>query len=130
MSFEQYLEGFWSYILIFQYFGVFHEFPWFPSFRIWVEGSKWKPGNHQKSLFQFFFLKLYRICFCVSLSLFLSPVFVIPLFNCYFRDFRDFCDFRVFDLAFKYGCFYYYSLGNRVKFKTFNLLCNCLHLLF
>ena len=46
-----------------------------------------------------FFLKLYQICFHVSLSLFLLPEFVIPLFNCYFRDFRGLCDFRVFDLA-------------------------------
>ena len=71
----------------------------FPSFRIWVQGSKRKPGNHGKSLFYSIFLKLYQICFCVSLSLFLLPEFVIPLFKCYFRDFRGFCDFRVFGLA-------------------------------
>ena len=48
---------------------------------------------------QFFFLKLYQICFCVYISLFLLVEFVIPLFNCYFRDFCRFHDFRVVDLA-------------------------------
>ena len=33
------------------------------------------------------------------LSLFLLAEFVIPLYDCYFRDFRGFRDFRVFDLA-------------------------------
>ena len=36
MSFEQYFKGFWSYILTFQFFGVFDEFPWFLSFRFWL----------------------------------------------------------------------------------------------
>ena len=52
--------------------------------------------------FTVFFLKLYQIRFCVCLSLFLLAEFVIPLYNCYFPDFRGFCDFRVFDLAKKY----------------------------
>ena len=50
MSFKQYFIGFWSYILTFQYFGIFDKFPWFPSFRFWVSASKRKPGNHGKSL--------------------------------------------------------------------------------
>ena len=49
MSFEHHFNCFWSYILILQYYGVFEEFPWFPSFCFWV--SKRKPGNHGKSLF-------------------------------------------------------------------------------
>ena len=43
MSFEQHLNCFWSYILTFQYCGVFVEFPWFPSFSFWVQGSKRNP---------------------------------------------------------------------------------------
>ena len=32
-------------------FRVFDGFPWFPSFRFWVQGSKRKPRNYGKSLF-------------------------------------------------------------------------------
>ena len=60
-------------------------------------GLKTKIRRPQKIfIFQLFLLKLYQIHFCVCLSLFLLPEFVIPLFNCFFHDFRD---FRVFDLA-------------------------------
>ena len=51
MSFEQYLKGFWRYILVFQYFGVLDELLGFPSFRFCVYGTKQKPGNDRKSLF-------------------------------------------------------------------------------
>ena len=50
-------------------------------------------------IFQLFLLKPYQIHFCVCLSLLLLAEFVIPLLNCFFRDFRDFRYFRVFDLA-------------------------------
>ena len=60
-------------------------------------GLKTKIRRPQKIfIFQLFLLKLYQIHFCVCLSLFLLPEFVIPLFNCFFHDFRD---FRVFELA-------------------------------
>ena len=44
-------------------------------------------------IFQLFLLKLYQIHFSVCLSLYLLTEFVIPLLNCFFRD------FRVFDLV-------------------------------
>ena len=50
-------------------------------------------------IFQLFLLKLYQIHFCVCLCLFLLAEFVIPLFNCFFRDFRGFRDFRIFGLV-------------------------------
>ena len=34
MSFEQHFNYLWSYILTFQYYGLFVEFTWFPSFRL------------------------------------------------------------------------------------------------
>ena len=74
----------------------------FCAFQVFVFGcraQKENPEITENLYFTVFFLKLYQICFCVSLSLFLLPEFVIPLFNCYFRDFRDFLDFWVFDLA-------------------------------
>ena len=61
--------------------------------------KKRKPGYQGKSLFfSFFFSNVYQIHFCVCLSLLLAE-FVIPLLNCFFHDFRNFRDFRVFDLA-------------------------------
>ena len=33
-EFEQHFNCFWSYVLIFQYYGVSVEFPWFPIFRL------------------------------------------------------------------------------------------------
>ena len=35
-EFEQHFNCFWSYVLIFQYYGVSLEFPWFPIFRLWL----------------------------------------------------------------------------------------------
>ena len=43
MSFEPHFNCFWRNILTFQYYGLFVEFPWFPGFRFWVQGSKRKP---------------------------------------------------------------------------------------
>ena len=65
-------------------------------------GLKMKTQKSRKILillFFFFFLKRYQIRFCVFLSLFLWPEFLIFLFSYYFCDFRGFRDFRVFDLA-------------------------------
>ena len=63
-------------------------------------GLKTKTWTSRKIfILQGFFLRLYQIFFCVSLTLFLFAEFVIPLFNCYFRDFRGFCDFQVFHLV-------------------------------
>ena len=60
-------------------------------------GLKTKPRIPRKIfIFQLFLLKLYQIHFCVWFSLFLLTEFVIPLFNCFFRDFPD---FWVFNLA-------------------------------
>ena len=50
-------------------------------------------------IFQLFLLNLYQIYFCVCYSLFLLAEFVIPLFNCFSRDFGGLRDFRGFDLA-------------------------------
>ena len=58
------------------------------------------PEIKENLCFLVFFLKFYQIHFRVCFSLFLLAEFVIPLFNCYFRDLRGFRDFRVFDLAF------------------------------
>ena len=33
-EFEQHFNCFWSYVLIYQYYGVSVEFPWFPIFRL------------------------------------------------------------------------------------------------
>ena len=63
-------------------------------------GLQAKTRNTPENLyFSAFSSKLYQIHFCVCLCLFLLAEFVIPLFNCFFRDFSGFCDFRVFDLA-------------------------------
>ena len=82
----------------------------FRHFRVFVFGYRAQNENSEimeNLYFTVFFLKLYQICFCVCLSLFLLAEFVIPLYNCYFRDFRGFREFRVFDLAFQNT---YYSL--------------------
>ena len=74
----------------------------FPDFRVFIFGysaQNENPEITENLYFTVFFLKLYQIRFCVCLSLFLLAEFVIPLYNYYFRDFRGFCDFRVFDLA-------------------------------
>ena len=64
ISFEQHFNCFWSYSLIIQHYGLFVEFPWFRGFRLWVQGSKWKPQNHRISLFfGFIKLKCMSICF-------------------------------------------------------------------
>ena len=64
-------------------------------------GLKVKTRKSQKIYILQFFLKLYQIRFCVCLSLLLLAEFVIPLLNCYFRDFCGFRDFWVFNLAFE-----------------------------
>ena len=73
----------------------------FHDFRVFVFGYRAQNENMQNLYFTVFFLKLYQIRFCVCLSLVLLAEFVIPLYNCYFRDFRGFRDFRVSDLAVK-----------------------------
>ena len=60
-------------------------------------GLKSKTRVPQKIfIFELFLFKLYQIHFRVCLCLFILAEFVIPLLNCFFRDFRG---FRVFDLA-------------------------------
>ena len=74
----------------------------FCAFRVFVFGCRAQNENPEITENLYFtvsFLKLYQIRFCVSFSLFLLHEFVIPLFNCYFHDFRGFRDFRVFNLA-------------------------------
>ena len=74
----------------------------FHDFRLFVFGYRTqneKPEIMENVYFTVFFLKLYEIRFCVCLSLLLLAEFVIPLYNCYFRDFCGFRHFRVFDLA-------------------------------
>ena len=71
-----------------------------PEFSYLGVGLKMKTQKSRKIfILLFFFLKRYQICFCVFLSLFLWPEFLIFLFSYYFHDFRGFRDFRVFDLA-------------------------------
>ena len=74
----------------------------FCDFRVFVFGYRAQNENleiMENVYFTVFFLKLYQIRFYVCFPLFLLVEFVIPLYNCYFRDFSGFRDFRVFDLA-------------------------------
>ena len=89
MSFKQHF----NYILTFQYYSLFVEFPWFPSFRFWAQNEN---SDIQKI---FIFLVFSSQAISNEFCLFLSFIVVnnaITLFNWFFRGFRD---FRVFDLA-------------------------------
>ena len=69
ISFEQHLKRFWSYIFIFQYFKVSHEFPWFPSFRFL--GPKTKTRKSRKIfIFGSIMFKCMWIYFSISISTF------------------------------------------------------------
>ena len=96
MPFEQDFNYFRSYVLILQYYGIFVDFRDFRVFVFGYRAQSKKPEITENLYFRVIFLKIYQICFCVCLSLFLLAEFVISLYNCYFHDFRD---FRVFDLA-------------------------------
>ena len=63
-------------------------------------GLKTKTRKSRKIfILQFFFSNFIKFAFVFVLSLFLLAEFVIPLYDCYFRDFHGFQDFQVFDLA-------------------------------
>ena len=67
-------------------------------------GLKMKTWKSRKNgIFWFFLLGLYRMDFCVYISLLftLSGRNTITLFNCFYSDFRDFRDSRGFDRFFE-----------------------------
>ena len=74
----------------------------FRDFRVFVFGYRAQNENSEVTenlYFLVYFLKLYQIRFCVCFSSFLLAEYVVPLLNCYFRDFCGFREFQVFDLA-------------------------------
>ena len=62
-------------------------------------GLKTKTRKSRKIFILVFFSNFIKFAFVFVFLYFLLAEFVIPLYNCYFRDFRGFPDFRVFDLA-------------------------------
>ena len=74
----------------------------FRDFRVFVFGRKAEneiPEITENLYFSVFSSQtLSNLLLCLSF-LFLLAEFIFPLFNCYFRDFRGFHDFRVFDLT-------------------------------
>ena len=82
---------------IIQYYGVFAAFLWFPSFRIWVQGSERKPGNHGKSLFySFFFSNFIKFAFVFVFLIFIHRTYNSPvqLLFPWFPWFPQFPSFR------------------------------------
>ena len=74
----------------------------FRDFRVFVFGYRAQNGNSEITenlYFKVFFSNFVKFAFVFVFLYFWLVEFVIPLYNCFFRDFRGFSDFRVVDLA-------------------------------